>query len=158
MEDPKEKETNPKGLAGMKKPPMSCLPMAPLMEVGVAMLEGALKYGRHNYRVSGCRASTYYDGTMRHMNEWWEGEDVDPDSGLSHITKAISSLLVLRDSMIQGKFNDDRPPRTSPDFLELLQERTDDVLEKYPDAVEPWTEKRLMKVGGGQAKEAAISV
>ena len=150
MKDPKE--TNPKALSGIKKYPVSVLPLAPLQEATVVMVEGGVKYGRHNYRVAGCRASTYFDATMRHLMDWFEGDDADPISGMSPITHAITSLLVLRDSMIQGKFNDDRPPRSKLDH-DVLLARIAHVMEQYPEPLEPWTEARLNKVGGGQAKE-----
>lgn len=126
------KETNPKESLGIRKSPMSTVSAAVLAEVGVAMLEGAIKYGRHNWRSAGVRSSVYYDGTMRHLMAWWEGQDVDPDSGLSHITKAIASLVVLRDAMIQGVVTDDRPPR-SKDFYVELNKLTGDILDKYKD-------------------------
>ena len=106
------KQTNPKDIVGTRKAPMSTIPGNVMAEIGVAMLEGACKYGRHNYRIAGVRASVYYDGVNRHLTAWWEGEDYDPDSGLSHITKAITSLVVLRDAMIQSMWTDDRPPRS----------------------------------------------
>lgn len=104
------KPTNPKDTVGVRKAPMSTVSQLVLAEVGVAMLEGALKYGRSNYRVKGVRGSVYYDAAMRHLRSWWEGEDIDQASQLSHITKAITSLIVLRDAMILEKFTDDRPP------------------------------------------------
>lgn len=113
------KPTNPKDIIGMRKAPMSTVPAGVLAEIGVAMLEGAVKYGRHNYRAVGVRASVYYDATQRHLQSWWEGEDIDPDSWLPHVTKAISSLVVLRDAMIQGKMTDDRPPRSAEFYKEL---------------------------------------
>jgi hypothetical protein len=103
-----------------------------LAEVGVAMLEGAAKYGRHNYRAIGVSASVYYDATMRHLMGWWEGEDIDSDSGLSHVTKAIASLVVLRDAMIQAKFNDDRPPRSAP-FYASLNAGAAAIIDRYAD-------------------------
>lgn len=126
------KPTNPKDIVGSSKVPMSVLPTRVLMEVGLAMLEGALKYGRHNYRIAGVRGSVYYDAVMRHMNAWWEGEDTDPDSQLSHITKAISTLCVLRDSMLQGNFVDDRPPACEP-FMASLNERAAALVERLSD-------------------------
>jgi hypothetical protein len=126
------KQSNPKDLVGTTKVPMSTVSAPVMAEVGVAMLEGALKYGRHNYRAVGVRASVYYDATMRHMMAWWEGEDIDPGSGLSHITKAITSLMVLRDSMIQGNVIDDRPP-SSPEFYMELNQKVVELLEKYKD-------------------------
>lgn len=128
----KEKPTNPKDAIGIRKAPMSTVSAAVLSEMGVAMLEGAAKYGRHNYRGVGVRASVYYDATIRHLFSWWEGEDTDPDSGMSHVTKAIVSLVVLRDAMIQSKVEDDRPPR-SAEFYARLNELAASILEKHQD-------------------------
>jgi hypothetical protein len=125
-----EKPTNPKDTVGIKKAPFSTVSAPVMAEVGVAMMEGALKYGRHNFRGVGVRASVYYDATIRHLFSYWEGEDVDPDSGLSHITKAIASLMVLRDAMIQNKCEDDRPP-VSPNFYKELNEKAEKLLERY---------------------------
>lgn len=74
------KPTNPKDAFGIKKASLSCVSSPVLMELGIAMQEGACKYGRHNYRVIGVRGSVYYDATLRHLMSWWEGEDIDPDS------------------------------------------------------------------------------
>lgn len=140
VEDNK-KETNPKDSVGIKKPPKSTVSAPVMAEVGIAMMEGARKYGRHNYRVAKVKASVYYDATDRHLSQWWEGEDIDPDSGLSHITKAISSLMVLRDAMICDKLVDDRPPKAPEGWLRNLQSNVDDLFEKYPTSVEPYTEE-----------------
>lgn len=94
----------------MRTAPWHLLPGPVIAEVGLAMLEGAAKYGRHNYRSAGVRASVYLDATARHLIAWWSGEDIDPDSGLSHVTKAITSLTVLRDAQLQGLCTDDRAP------------------------------------------------
>lgn len=123
------KLTNPKDMVGTRKAPMSTVPANVIAEVGVAMLEGASKYGRHNYRIAGVRSSVYYDAVMRHLMAWWEGEDIDPDSGMSHITKAITSLVVLRDAMMQGMATDDRPPVSVP-FYAALNEKAGFILDK----------------------------
>lgn len=127
-----EKPTNPKDAIGIKKAPLSTLPAHVILELGTAMLEGAAKYGRFNYRAIGVRASVYYDALQRHILAWWEGEDIDPDSGLPHVTKAMSCLLVLRDAMHQGKLEDDRPPKSQP-FIDGLNQRAADILERYKD-------------------------
>jgi hypothetical protein len=134
------KPTNPKEAVGIAKPPVSTLSFPVLAEVGVAMMEGARKYGRHNYRILGVRASTYIDALFRHVGKWWEGEDIDPDSSLSHITKAIATLFVLRDAMIQNMLNDDRPPKTPAGFFTDLEKVCKAVIAKYPDAKEAFTE------------------
>lgn len=129
---PDTKPTNPKDMVGIRKAGQSAVPQNVMAEVGVAMLEGALKYGRHNYRAVGVRASVYYDGTRRHLDDWWEGEDLDPDSQLSHITKAITSLTVLRDSMMRGNWTDDRPPRPLP-YRDELNAKASVLIDKYAD-------------------------
>ena len=134
------KDTNPKDGIGATKPPLSTVPSTVTHEVGLALLEGACKYRRHNYRVYGVRASVYYDATQRHINKWWEGEDTDPDSGLSHIVKAIASLYVLRDAMIQDMLKDDRPPITRPEFWGELAVKTKEILARFPEPKAPHTE------------------
>ncbi len=136
------KDTNPKDAVGVRKVPMSTVPAPVLMEVGLAMLEGARKYGRHNYRDAGVRASVYYDALMRHLTAWWEGEDIDPDSGLSHIVKAIACLVVLRDSMYRGNWVDDRPPEGEDGWQKELNELAAKIIEKYPDAKDPHLAKK----------------
>jgi dATP/dGTP diphosphohydrolase len=114
------KATNPKDAVGVRKMPFSVLPWRVLCGVALAMLEGACKYGRHNYRAAGVRASVYFDAVVgRHLTDWWEGVDIDPDSGLHHIDKAIAGLMVMRDSILQGNFTDDRPPRGNLDMAAM---------------------------------------
>jgi len=139
------KDTNPKDAVGTKKVPVSVLPMPVLGEVGLALLEGARKYGRHNYRVAGVRGSVYIDACFRHLASWWEGEDVDPDSGLSHITKAIAGLVVLRDSMLMENWKDDRPPKIKDGWVQELNKKAAEIIEKYPNALEPYTELNSKK-------------
>jgi hypothetical protein len=126
------KPSNPKDIVGIRKAPMSTVSAAVMAEVGVAMLEGAAKYGRHNYRAVGVRASVYYDATIRHLFSWWEGENIDPDSGMSHITKAIASLVVLRDAMIQDMLTDDRAP-VSKNFYAGLNAAAGAILDRHAD-------------------------
>ena len=134
------KDTNPKDAVGIKKVPFSVLPASVLAEVGLALLEGARKYGRHNYRIAGVRASVYYDACFRHMTAFWEGEDIDADSGLSHVTKAIAGLMVLRDSMMKGNWSDDRPPRIKSGWVQEMNKKASAIIDKYPNALKPNTQ------------------
>jgi hypothetical protein len=137
--DTTKKDTNPKDAVGVRKAPLSCLPTNVLFEIGVGMLEGARKYGRHNWRAIGVRSSVYYDAAMRHLAQWWEGEDIDADSGIHHVSKAIACLMVLRDAQIRKMCQDDRPPSTV-EWLGELNEKAGAVIDKYPDAKTPYTE------------------
>lgn len=132
------KATNPKDAVGVRKAPLSTIPMPVVAEVGVAMLEGALKYGRHNYRAAGVRASVYFDAVVgRHLLDWWEGEDLDADSGVSHITKAIAGLVVLRDSMMRGNWVDDRPPRSDPEYRSRLNALAAALVDRHAGDANP---------------------
>jgi hypothetical protein len=135
------KESNPKDAVGTKKVPYSTVPAGPLAELGLAMLEGALKYGRHNYRAVGVRTSVYYDACRRHLDAFWEGQDIDPDSGLPHIIKAIACLVVLRDSQIIGNVVDDRPPPYSDNWHQRLNEVAAQLIEKYPNPKEAYVKR-----------------
>lgn len=131
------KPTNPKDSAGILKSALSVVPLPVLLRVALGMLEGALKYGRHNYRVIGVRGSVYFDATVRHLFAWWEGEDLDPEShaNLHHIDKAISSLVVMRDAILQGKFTDDRPPPSPKGWMDEINGSVKALLAKFPDPV-----------------------
>jgi len=131
-----KKDTNPKDAVGTAKVPYSCLSGPVLTEMGLAMMEGARKYGRHNWRQAGIRTSVYYDACLRHLIAWWEGEDIDPDSGVHHVTKAISGLHVLRDAQIRGAVTDDRPP-VSLGFIKTANDQAKDIIDRYPIAVNP---------------------
>lgn len=135
------KDTNPKDALGIHRAPLSCVPGPVLFEIGLAMLEGACKYSRHNYRVAGVRHSVYFDAVMRHLWSWWEGEDIDPDSGVHHVSKALAGLTVLRDSMLVGNDVDDRPPAKHVGFVKPMNEVAKKILEDAPEIKPPYTEK-----------------
>lgn len=136
------KDTNPKDAIGIRKFAFSVLPLRVMAGVTLAFVEGALKYGRHNYRIAGVRASVYFDATIRHLFRYWEGEDLDPEAPagarLHHIDKAIASLVVLRDAMLNGMLTDDRPPRIK-EWATDLNERTAALLDAFPNPVAPYT-------------------
>ena len=131
---------NPKEACGAIKPTMANISAAVMAEVGVGMHEGARKYGSHNYRVTKIYASTYYPALLRHITAWWEGEDIDPDSGVPHVSKLIACASVLRDAEIQGMLVDDRPPKTPEWHKAFVQKLMDDVMERHPECVPAFTE------------------
>lgn len=142
------KSTNPKDSIGIRKPRCYHVLSGHVQRlVSLAMMEGAMKYGSHNYRVAGVRASVYYDATLEHLDSYWEGETTDPDSGLPHVIKAIASLYVLADAIVQGKCEDDRPPNfvNLQEFKKSLQPIVDDLFRKYPNPVKGYTQKEIDK-------------
>ena len=102
------KLTNPKDLIGSNKLPLHLFPTSAIHLGCLAFLDGALKYGRANWRVAGVRASIYYDAAKRHLDKWFEGHEQDSDSHLSHLAHAIACVAILIDAKAAGKLNDDR--------------------------------------------------
>jgi len=134
MNDNNLKNTNPKDLIGSDKMPLHLFPMTAIVYGSLAFLEGALKYGRANWRVAGVRASIYVDATMRHLTKWFEGEDIDKDSGLPHLAHAIACIAILIDAKEANNLKDDR--MYPGGYLELFTKLTPEVKrlkEKYKD-------------------------
>jgi hypothetical protein len=104
------KPSNPKAAIGAKKLPLELVPDTLEIYAALGFFEGASKYGRYNWRVAGVRASTYVAALRRHVSKWWNGEEIDPDTGVPHLANAICCLAILVDSLEMGSLTDDRPP------------------------------------------------
>lgn len=102
------KPSNPKDVLGAAKLPLHLWPETATLIGAVALLDGALKYGRSNWRAVGVRASIYVDAARRHINAWFEGEDNDPDSGVPHLGHALACIAILIDAQAVRKLVDDR--------------------------------------------------
>lgn len=100
---------NPKEAAGSKKPATwSVMPRAIMLAVGRVMSVGASKYGAFNYRDTAISASIYQDAMERHSALWFDGEDDDPETGVSHLASVMASCALLMDAQASGKLHDDR--------------------------------------------------
>lgn len=68
---------------------------------------GGKKYERSNY-LKGYDWSLSFDALQRHLMAFWEGEDVDPESGLLHTAHASWHCLALTSFLTRGIGTDDR--------------------------------------------------
>ncbi|TFU06156.1 hypothetical protein EUV02_03850 [Polymorphobacter arshaanensis] len=103
-------DTNPKDLAGRMKPAtFSVVPVAPMFQIGKVMSLGAAKYGAFNYRDKPISESVYLDAFMRHMAAVIDGQDVDPESGQSHVAHMAAGCIILLDAMNVGTLIRDLP-------------------------------------------------
>lgn len=109
------KPSNPKDIIGARKLDMGNVPDALVAGAAVALLEGALKYGRFNWRIAGVRASIYHAALRRHLAKWWNGQDCDAATRVHHLDNAAACIAILRDAEVYGKLTDDRPPSPKPD-------------------------------------------
>lgn len=114
------KPTNPKDIIGSTKIDLGNVPDSMMVHAAAAFLEGALKYGRFNWRIAGVRASIYHAALIRHVAKWWAGQDRDPVTRVRHLANALACIAIILDAEIYGKLNDDRPPSPDPDAMARL--------------------------------------
>lgn len=89
------------------KAPLDLLPYSTLVEVAHVFGFGADKYSRWNWR-GGLGYSRLLAAAMRHIGEFNNGEDLDPESGRCHISHALACLMMLQAQIIEGFGDDDR--------------------------------------------------
>lgn len=101
--------TNPKRAFGVRKPSPQFIPPVALIEESVVMALGAAKYGAFNWQDDPVDATTYYSAAMRHLLQWFSGEDKDRESGASHLAHVRACMAILLDAQASGRLIDDRP-------------------------------------------------
>jgi hypothetical protein len=89
------------------KPPLSLISREFQEGLAQVLAFGAKKYAAHNWR-KGMEWSRLVDASMRHLAAWNDGEDLDPESGLSHLHHAAFGLMCLSTYQTQGMGTDDR--------------------------------------------------
>lgn len=104
-------DCNPKTVFGEAKAKISDTPTIGILAMGQVFSNGARKYGRFNWRQHTVSSSVYYDAAFRHLAAWFDGEDLDPDSGLPHLAHVMACCNILMDAELHGKTNDNRPGR-----------------------------------------------
>ena len=114
----KTQYNDPKGAAGAVKVPLGLIPPHAMEQTAWVHKLGADKYGPWNWRETGVCASTYVNAIMRHLNAWRDGEDLDPESGFSHLAHIACSCNILMDAAKVGKLQDDRNKRPTNDETE----------------------------------------
>lgn len=134
------KPSNPKDAVGSGKLALELVPDTIEAEVALAYLEGALKYGRFNWRVAGVRASIYRAALRRHLMRWWNGEDRDKKTRVKHLASVIACAGILLDAELCGKLTDDRPPSVDMDAVLDVEEHIAHLKALFKDhAPRHWT-------------------
>ncbi len=122
---PTKPATNPKEGAGAQKPPVwSVFPRWVMLSVGRVMQIGAAKYDAFNYRIAPVQAMTYVDAIERHLQLWQDGEEIDEETGESHLASVIAGCGILMDTQANGTMGDNRP-KTG-----LARKKLDELIER----------------------------
>ena len=121
------RKDNPKDVLGQAKLPMHLWPTTASAMGCLAFLNGALKYGRGNFRAIGVRASIYVAAAKRHLDAWFEGEEFDPDDGVPHLSAALACIAIIIEADVYGKLDDDRMVGDPEKFREFVNKMTEHV-------------------------------
>ena len=90
------------------KLPYHLMPADAVEEVVRVLQFGAEKYGERNWE-RGLDHSRCYAAIHRHAAAYWQGQDVDEDSGLLHTAHIATNGLFLLSHQLRGIGVDDRP-------------------------------------------------
>lgn len=93
-----------------EKEPLGLIPPEALLEIARVLGFGAKKYGVNNWRQDGKNTSWLrtYSSIQRHLNAWHAGQDLDPESGESHLSHAATQLMILMVHQMENPQCDDR--------------------------------------------------
>jgi hypothetical protein len=119
-------DDNPKTAEGVKKPSFACVPPVALLHLAHAMMSGANKYGRMNWRDHIVTSSIYYDAMMRHLLSWADGETYDRESSAHHLAHVMACCAILLDAESLSRLNDDRSG-SSRIFADICQQVSEDT-------------------------------
>jgi len=77
-----------------EKPPMALMSGVALAELSKVLACGAAKYAADDWR-GGIPYRRLLSATLRHVLAYNDGEDTDPETGLSHCAHAMCCLMFL---------------------------------------------------------------
>jgi hypothetical protein len=88
---------------------LDLMPFDALVEVGEILTFGAAKYDARNWE-KGMAWGRLLGASLRHLFAWGRGENLDPETGKSHLAHAACCILFLLAYEKRGIGEDDRLP------------------------------------------------
>lgn len=76
------------------KPEVSQLDPRFILALADLMTKSAEKYGKFNW-AKGQEYHTPFDSCQRHLLKFMSGEDIDSESGLSHLVHAAANIMIM---------------------------------------------------------------
>lgn len=93
---------------GVKLARFDLIPVGPLTHLAELYGRGAAKYAERNWE-GGYEWSKSYAAAMRHMTQFWAGEDYDSETGAPHLASAMFHMSAMLEFMETHPEFDDRP-------------------------------------------------
>jgi hypothetical protein len=102
------------------KLPLNLLSTEAMNQTAAVLAFGAQKYAEHNWRA-GFAWSRPLAAAMRHITAFNDGEDRDPESGLSHLAHAACCIMFLLEFEKTHPHLDDRYKPPVPQTGQVLK-------------------------------------
>ena len=93
------------------KPKMNLLPPKAILEVAKVLTFGAEKYDAENWRKLDDLQNRYTAGALRHIFAHMDGEELDPETNLSHLAHALCCLLFKLEIELEDAKTKEKEPR-----------------------------------------------
>lgn len=77
------------------KPRMSLVPFKQIEKIAKVLTFGASKYKDNSWQTLDNAEDRYFSATMRHLAAYQQGEELDEESGMSHLAHAATNLIFL---------------------------------------------------------------
>lgn len=104
-------DDNPKTTIGVTKVPLHLVPPSAKHYLAEAFADGASKYGPYNWREKRVSSSVYVGAAQRHLDAFWDGEDLSSDAKVHHLAHVMACCAIMLDAHSIGMLNDDRPSK-----------------------------------------------
>lgn len=111
------------GMKGSKTARFDLIPVGALWQLAEQYGRGLAKYPPRNWE-KGYDWSLSYAAMMRHANQFWGGEDFDPETGSLHLIAVAWHALTLVEFFETHPEKDDRP--STMNIIRELSDELDD--------------------------------
>ena len=103
---------NPKTAAGLRKLPQDLIRPIALVEMAAVSGLGSdcpdKAYDRWNWRDAPAEEQTYVAAIERHLLRWYAGEEIDAQTGVSHLASTLANCAILLDAQESGTLIDNQ--------------------------------------------------
>ena len=146
---------------------MDLLPPDALVEIAKVFTRGADKYTARNWE-RGMDWGRLYAATMRHLNAFWSGEDIDNEWGYSHLAHAGCSILMLLSTYLRNIGTDSRQkivtndngsstPNSNTTSTTATDNIISDAFKQLNEVISPYMKKRKLELNMDKKDTAPVS-
>ena len=150
---------NPKNEFGRRKPNLALIPPSAYIYMATALMDGAVKYGKFNWRKTGVSMEVYLAPMVRHFGAFLDGQDFDPKTKVHHLAYVMANCAIILDATSIGNMVDDRPlPGKAAELIERFMKQGNLMPEDKSSSLVPETPSRVAALEDALMKLAVSNV